>query len=321
MTHEMKTGRTRSTPSRRTEPRHRPLRRLPPWLKKALPEGGAVAGTLRSMDASSVATVCEEARCPNRSECWSRHVVTFMILGKTCTRNCAFCAVDYGPAEPVDPDEPARLAEAAADLRARHVVITSVTRDDLPDEGAGQFAACIQAVRERLPDATVEVLTPDVHARPECIDRICAAGPNVYNHNVETVERLSERIRPQADYHRSLDVLRIVKRTYPDILTKSGLLIGLGERRYEMNAALAALRDVGCDVVTIGQYLQPTPVHWPVARYWRPEEFDDVAEHARKLGFASVVAGPFVRSSYNAAEAMATAGTPRRPTEREDPIG
>ena len=234
-----------------------------------------------------------------------------MILGSTCTRQCAFCAVEHGRPGPVDRDEPSRLAAAAETLGARHIVITSVTRDDLPDEGAGQFAASVRAVRERLADATVEVLPPDLHARPECIAVICQAAPEVYNHNVETVERLTPQIRPQADYRRSLAVLATVKRLDPTRLTKSGLMLGMGEREDEVDRTLAELRSVGCDIVTIGQYLQPTPDHWPVARYWRPEAFESIGERARELGFAAVESGPFVRSSYNAARAAATAGAAR----------
>ena len=280
-----------------------PTRRLPSWLKKRLPAGGSLAETARLVRASGLTTVCEEARCPNRAECWSRHVVTFMIMGNRCTRRCAFCAVDHGRPEPLDPSEPHRVADAVAKLGIRHVVVTSVTRDDLPDEGADAFAETVRAVRNRLPDGAVEVLPPDMHARVECIDRICAAGPTVYNHNLETVERLTPQIRPQAEYRRSLDVLRIVKRRHPHVLTKTGLLVGLGESRSEVESTLRDARAAGCDIVTIGQYLQPTPAHWPVARYWPPEEFDAMREYARGLGFASVLSGPFVRSSYHAAEA------------------
>jgi lipoic acid synthetase len=285
----------------------RPVRRLPAWLKKRLPAGGTIAETTRSVRSGRLATVCEAARCPNHAECWSRRVVTFMIMGRWCTRSCAFCAVGHGDPEPLEVDEPRRVAEAAAELGVRHVVVTSATRDDLADEGADAFARTIEALRSRLPGATVEVLTPDMHARLECIDRICAAGPAVYNHNLETVESLTPRIRPQADYDRSLEVLRIVKRRHPQIVTKTGLMVGLGESRAEVRAALADARDAGCNVVTIGQYLQPTRAHWSVARYYRPEEFDEMAEEACSLGFRSVLSGPFVRSSYHAAEAMADA--------------
>lgn len=298
---------TEQDDTRRRTDQHPPRRRLPAWLKRNLPSGGVVAGTGRTVRTSHLETVCEQARCPNRTECWSRRVVTFMILGKRCTRHCAFCAVEHGIPAPPNPDEPQRLAETLRSLGVRHVVITSVTRDDLPDEGAGAFADCVRAVHDLSRDITVEVLPPDLHARCDCIETICEAGPAVFNHNIETVARLSPTIRPQADYGRSLEVLRIVKRIRPGLLTKSGLLLGLGEHDDEVRATLDDLRSAGCDIVTLGQYLQPTPAHWPVARYWRPEEFDQIATVARSLGFASVVAGPFVRSSYHAAEAMDTA--------------
>ncbi|MBN1343596.1 MAG: lipoyl synthase [Phycisphaerae bacterium] len=288
-------------------PTDRPGRRLPPWLKKRLPAGKTLAETTRSVRSAGLATVCEAARCPNHAECWSRRVVTFMIMGRHCTRRCAFCAVDHGAPGPLDPDEPRRVAEAAAELGVRHVVVTSVTRDDLSDEGAGAFARTVEALRARLDSVTVEVLPPDMHARIDCIDRVCAAGPAVFNHNLETVASLAPRIRPQADYARSLEVLRIVKRRHPDIVTKTGLMVGLGETVDEIHAALADARAAGCDVVTIGQYLQPTRTHLPVVRYYRPEEFDALADRARDLGFASVMSGPFVRSSYRAGEAMVDA--------------
>jgi len=255
-------------------------------------------------------TVCVEARCPNLSECWSRHVATFMILGEKCTRRCRFCAVTTARPDPPDPEEPLRLAEAAAKLGLRHVVITSVARDDLPDEGAGHFARCIVAVRTRLPHATVEVLVPDFHARSECIETVLAAGPQVFNHNVETVPSLHRRVRPQAKYARSLETLRIAKAVRPEVTTKSGIMVGLGEGRDELLAVFRDLRAVGCDLLTIGQYLKPTADagHLPVERYYRPEEFAELAERARELGFAGVASGPFVRSSYLAEELYARPG-------------
>lgn len=277
-----------------------PRRRLPAWLKKRLPTTPVLAQTTEVVAGSGVATVCEEARCPNRPECWSRRAATFMILGDRCTRRCRFCAVTTARPDPPSPTEPDRLAEAVARLRLRHVVITAVSRDDLPDEGAAHFAACVRAVRDRLPDATIEVLPADFHARPECIERLVAARPDVYNHNIETVERLSPRIRPQAKYRRSLDVLRIVRQLAPDMLTKSGIMVGLGETRDELLRTFEDLRSVGCEILTIGQYLQPSPHHYPVARYLPPDEFAELAEAARALGFLAVAAGPFVRSSYNA---------------------
>jgi lipoic acid synthetase len=251
---------------------------------------------------SGVATVCQEARCPNLTECWSHQTATFMILGDRCTRRCRFCAVQTARPEPPAPDEPERLAEAVARLVLRHVVITAVARDDLPDEGAGQFAACIRAVRAEAPAATIEVLPADLHARRELIAMVCEAGPDVYNHNLETVERLTPAVRPQAKYRRSLEVLRLVKEAYPTITTKSGLMVGLGETSDELRQALEDLRAVGCDIVTIGQYLQPTPEHAPTVRFYEPAEFEALADLGRQLGFAGVAAGPFVRSSYNASE-------------------
>jgi lipoic acid synthetase len=271
-------------------------------LKRPLPIGGEMAATRRVVAASGVATVCEEARCPNLTECWSHRTATFMILGDKCTRRCHYCAVHTAKPDPVEADEPQRLATAVAELGLRHVVITAVARDDLEDEGAGQFAACVRAVHEKAPQATVEVLPADFHARRECIETVCAARPDVFNHNLETVERLTPVVRPQAKYGRSLDVLRIVKALRPNMPTKSGLMVGLGETDDELRQSLADLRTAGCDVVTLGQYLQPTPKHAPIARFYRPEEFEALAEACRAMGFLGVASGPFVRSSYNAAE-------------------
>lgn len=261
-----------------------------------------MAATRRVVAASGVATVCEEARCPNLTECWSKRTATFMILGDRCTRCCRFCAVSTARPEPPAADEPDRLAEAVARLGLRHVVITAVARDDLADEGAGHFAACIRAVRARAPEATIEVLPADFHARPECIATVCDARPDVFNHNIETVERLTPIVRPQAKYRRSLDVLRLVKSHDPGIPTKSGLMVGLGETADELRQTLVDLREAGCSIVTIGQYLQPTPEHTPIARFYEPAEFDFWAAQAREIGFPSVASGPFVRSSYHAGE-------------------
>lgn len=277
-------------------------RRLPPWLKRPLPLGGTMGVTREVVARSGVATVCEEARCPNLTECWSHKTATFMILGDHCTRRCHFCAVGTARPEPPEADEPGRLAEAVAELGLRHAVITAVARDDLDDEGAGHFAACVRAVRGWAPEATIEVLPADFHARRDLIELLCDAEPDVYNHNIETVERLSPSVRPQARYRRSLEVLRIVKDLRPTMPTKSGLMVGLGETQEELRQTLVDLRDVGCDVVTIGQYLQPTREHAPVVRFYPPEEFDRLAETARAMGFLGVASGPFVRSSYNAAD-------------------
>ncbi len=279
-----------------------PKRRLPPWLRRPLPAGAVLHATAATVSRSGVATVCQDARCPNLGECWSRRTATFMILGRRCTRACRFCAVETARPAPPAADEPERLAAACADLGLRHVVITAVARDDLPDEGAGHFARCVRAIRSRCPRAAIEVLPADFHARPECIAALVEARPDVYNHNVETVERLTPAVRPQARYRRSLDVLRIVKELSPGMTTKSGMMVGLGETREEILATFADLRAVGCDMLTVGQYLAPSPAHAPVARYYPPAVFDELAAEARRLGFVRVAAGPFVRSSYHAAE-------------------
>jgi lipoic acid synthetase len=246
-------------------------------------------------------TVCENARCPNRPECYARRTATFMILGNVCTRPCGFCSVPRGTPEQLEDDEPARVAEASARLGLRHVVITSVTRDDLPDGGADHFSRCILAVRERT-GAAVEVLTPDFLGDTAAIDRVLEARPEVYNHNMETVPRLYRKVRGRAEYQRSLDLLAHVKRRAPEVVTKSGLMLGLGETTEELLDVLADLRAVGCDTLTLGQYLAPTLKHIPVVRYVPPEEFDALAVLARSLGFAQVASGPFVRSSYHADE-------------------
>jgi lipoic acid synthetase len=275
-----------------------PGRRLPRWLRKPLPPGDELVRTQRLIRGLKLNTVCAEAKCPNLSECWSRRTATFMILGDRCTRRCNFCAVSKEPPLPPAEDEPQRLADAAAALKLRHVVITSVTRDDLPDEGAGHFARCIAAVRECLPEATIEVLVPDFHARPECVQKVCDARPEVFNHNIETVRSQTARVRPQAGYERSLKTLELAKATGPGMRTKSGVMVGLGETRDELIETFRDLLHVGCTMLTIGQYLRPTPRNIEVARYLPPEEFEQLGEIARRMGFAAVASGPFVRSSY-----------------------
>lgn len=283
-------------------PSEGPRRRLPPWLKRPLPSGDFVH-TTQVVEESGVATVCQEARCPNLSECWSKRHATFMILGDKCTRRCHYCAVATARPEPPEADEPDRLAEAVGRLNLRHVVITAVARDELADEGAGHFARCVTAIHERCPTTTVEVLPADFHARRECIEVLCEAGPELYNHNLEMVERLTPRLRPQGKYRRSLEVLRIAKEIAPQMMTKSGVMVGLGETIDELHRSFEDLRGVGCDVLTVGQYLQPTmDRHAPVARYYTPDEFERLGEYARGMGFVSVASGPFVRSSYNAGE-------------------
>jgi lipoic acid synthetase len=283
----------------------RPKRRLPPWLKRPLPEPGMAytSGTIADLRLN---TVCESARCPNRTECWSQQTATFMILGNVCTRPCGFCSVAKGKTEALELDEPERVAEAAERLGLRYVVITSVTRDDLPDGGAEHFAKCIHAVRERT-GAAVEVLTPDFLGDTAAIDRVIEARPDVFNHNTETVPRLYHRVRRNAAYQRTLDLLARVKEKAPDMPTKSGLMLGLGETTEELLDVCADLRAVGCDMLTLGQYLQPSPEHLPVERYVPPEEFDAIGELVRGLGFSMVASGPFVRSSYHAGEMAAEA--------------
>jgi lipoic acid synthetase len=275
--------------------------RLPAWLKRNLPRGNEnffTHGLLREL---RLETVCENARCPNRPECYARRTATFMILGNVCTRPCGFCSVPRGEPLELEDDEPARVAEAALRLGLKHVVITSVTRDDLPDGGADHFYRCVLAVRART-GAVVEVLTPDFLGDTAAIDRVLEAGPEVYNHNVETVPRLYRKVRGRAEYRRSLDLLAHVKRRSPRTTTKSGLMLGLGETTDELLEVLADLRSVHCDTLTLGQYLAPTLKHIPVARFVPPAEFDALAVLARSLGFAHVASGPFVRSSYHADE-------------------
>jgi lipoic acid synthetase len=276
-------------------------RRLPDWLKRPLPRGNENSFTDHLLRELNLETVCENARCPNRPECYARRTATFMILGNVCTRPCGFCSVPRGEPLDLEDDEPERVAEAATRLGLRHVVITSVTRDDLPDGGADHFRRCVLAVRRRT-GAAVEVLTPDFLGDAAAIDRVLEAEPDVFNHNTETVPRLYRKVRGRADYRRTLDVLHRVRRSRPGIVTKSGLMLGLGETAEELFEVFADLRSVGCDVLTLGQYLAPTLKHIPVARFVPPAEFDSLAELARTLGFRQVVAGPFVRSSYHADE-------------------
>jgi lipoic acid synthetase len=278
-----------------------PSQRLPSWLKKPLPRGNENFFTHDLLRELRLETVCENARCPNRPECYSRRTATFMILGNVCTRPCGFCAVPRGEPEQLEDDEPERVAEAAYRLRLKHVVITSVTRDDLPDGGSDHFYRCVLAVRERT-GAVVEVLTPDFLGNRRAVDRVLEAAPEVFNHNTETVPRLYKKVRGRAEYQRTLDVLAYVKRQSPQTVTKSGLMLGIGETIGELLDVLADLRAVHCDVLTLGQYLAPTLKHIPVARFLPPAEFDELAALARSLGFSQVASGPFVRSSYHADE-------------------
>jgi lipoyl synthase len=289
-----------------------PVRRLPSWLKRKLPRGNGNFYTEQLLRELRLETVCENARCPNRPECYARRTATFMILGNVCTRPCGFCSVPRGTPEALEDDEPERVADAVARLGLRHVVITSVTRDDLADGGADHFRRCVLAVRQRT-GAAVEVLTPDFLGDRAAIDRVLEAAPEVYNHNLETVPRLYKKVRGRAAYQRSLDLLGHVKQRSPQIVTKSGLMLGLGETVEELFEVFADLRGVGCDTLTLGQYLAPTLKHIPVARYVPAEEFDALAARARTLGFKQVVAGPFVRSSYHADEMVPSHAHTNRP--------
>lgn len=279
-----------------------PAGRLPRWLKRNVPKGNANHFTSRLLEELRLETVCDNAKCPNRMECYSQKTATFMILGNICTRPCGFCAVKRGHGEALEADEPERLAEASARLGLKHVVITSVTRDDLPDGGAEHYYQCVLAVRKRT-GATVEVLTPDFVGHKHALDRVIEAAPEVFNHNTETVPRLYRRVRgPKSDYKWTLGFLKRVKQLNPAIRTKSGLMLGLGESREEILEVLADLREVDCDFLTLGQYLQPSQKLLPVQRYLPPEEFDELGEIAKQLGFSQVASGPFVRSSYHARE-------------------
>jgi lipoic acid synthetase len=274
--------------------------RLPKWLRRPLPQAG-MQFTSNVISDLRLETVCESAKCPNRTECWSQKTATFMILGNVCTRPCGFCSVLKGKTETVEPDEPDRVAEAATRLGLKYVVITSVTRDDLDDGGANHFYECVSAVRKQT-GAKVEVLTPDFRGSRAAIHRVIESRPDVFNHNTETVPRLYDRVRRNADYRRTLDLLRQVKEEAPEIPTKSGLMLGLGETREELLDVCSDLRSVGVDMLTLGQYLQPTAAHLPVERYVPPEEFDEIGVQVKKLGFTMVASGPFVRSSYHAGE-------------------
>ncbi|MBM4017765.1 MAG: lipoyl synthase [Planctomycetes bacterium] len=314
----------------------RSLTPFPPWLRKRISARGEAEAVRRLLAELGLATVCSGARCPNLPECFARGTATFLILGSSCTRSCRFCAIEKRPPGPPRGDEPEAVAEASARLNLRHVVITSVTRDDLADGGAGHFARTIRAVRARLPQAAIEVLTPDFRGDEAAIDAVLLARPDIFNHNVETVPRLYPSVRPEADYRRSLGVLAHAKawasrQAGPEARsaaggtpagaaaaaghgtagpatvfhTKSGLMLGLGETPDEVRAVLGDLRGAGCDIVTIGQYLSPSPAHQPAARFAAPEEFAAWQAEARALGFAAVASGPFVRSSYQAESVFA----------------
>jgi lipoic acid synthetase len=270
------------------------------WLRRRLPSGPEYEQVRQLLRTRDLHTVCQEAHCPNQFECYARGTATFMILGDRCSRSCRFCAVRHEPPGPLDPDEPERVAEAVALLDLRYAVITSVTRDDLPDGGASVFAATIGAIRRRRPTTLVEVLIPDLQGDRRALETILAAGPQVLNHNVETVPRLYPLVRPQARYARSLEVLAAVQRSRPRMICKSGLMLGLGETGVELRQVWRDLIRAGCDILTMGQYLQPSPANLPVTRFLPPEEFAMLQDEALACGFVGVAAGPFVRSSYQA---------------------
>jgi lipoic acid synthetase len=279
-----------------------PVRRLPPWLRQNLAPGGGHGETAALIAELGLETVCSSAKCPNRLECWSQRTATFMILGNVCTRPCGFCSVPKGKTEALEADEPQRVAEAARRLGLAHVVITSVTRDDLPDGGAEHFRRTIVAVREAT-GAVVEVLVPDFLGKPGALERVMEAAPDVFNHNTETVPRLYRAVRGRKSvYAWTLELLAAAKRLRPDMKTKSGLMLGLGETREELLDVLADLLDHGVDFLTLGQYLQPTADALPVDRYVPPEEFDELGRLAQRMGFRNVASGPLVRSSYHARE-------------------
>jgi len=272
----------------------------PDWLRKRLPVGADVQAMEGNLEQNRIHTICQEACCPNQGKCFSRGVATFLILGKVCTRNCRFCAVGSGTPEAPDSGEPRRLAAEVLRLRLRFVVITSVTRDDLPDGGAGHFARVIETLRRECPGVGIEVLVPDFQGSSAALRTVVDAAPEVLNHNVETVPRLYASVRPQADYRRSMNLLREAKAMNPSLTTKSGLMVGLGETREEVLEVMVDLRSASCDVITIGQYLRPSTAHHPVAEYVRPEFFEQYRLEALRSGFRAAAASPFVRSSYRA---------------------
>ncbi len=278
----------------------------PPWLKKRIPPFQNLQKVKSILEQTDLHTVCEEARCPNLGECFSRGTSTFLILGRVCTRNCGFCAVEHGVPVPTDGTEPERVAQAVQKMGLQYVVITSVTRDDLPDGGASLFAKTIQTIRALNPKIKVEVLIPDFKGDLTSLKAVLKEYPDVLNHNIETISRLYPRVRPQADYSRSLNLLKSSKKSHPYILTKSGFMLGLGETKEEVLELLRDLREVGCDFLTIGQYLQPRPDRLPVVRFVPPEEFGEYKRIGEGMGFRAVASGPFVRSSFHAFEMFKT---------------
>ena len=279
----------------------------PSWLKKSLPKGGDYQRVRRLLFNAGLHTVCQEANCPNMFECFSKNTSTFMILGSECTRNCRFCNVTPGSPLSVDSDEPMRVAKAALELKLKYVVVTSVTRDDLEDGGASHFADTIKAIKATLPDSPkVEVLIPDFQGNIKALKIVVSANPDVLNHNIETVPSLYPIARPEANYQQSLDLLRFVNTIDASMPVKSGIMVGLGETMEELEQTLTDLYHHGCDIITLGQYLQPTKAHLNVEKYYSPVEFKQLEKKARQIGFKKVAAGPFVRSSYNAQDLFAS---------------
>ena len=274
----------------------------PPWLKKRITLGPNIQKVSALLNETQLHTVCQEAHCPNLPECFSRRTATFMIMGNICSRNCRFCAVTHGNPAPLDEEEPQRVAFAAEQLGLEYVVITSVTRDDLPDGGAKHFAKTVHTIKEQRPKTVVELLIPDFLGNPSSLETILSTPPDVLNHNVETIPRLYPRVRPQADYRRSLELLQGVRSRNASMLTKSGLMLGFGERESEVIRVMQDLLDIGCRLLTLGQYLQPSKQHHPVIRYLHPEEFEGYKALGENMGFLEVSSGPFVRSSFRAAQ-------------------
>lgn len=276
-------------------------RRLPDYLKRPIIDTDKTRTVRKILKTKCLNTVCENARCPNKNECYTKNTATFLIMGNDCTRNCKYCNISCARPEPLDLVEPKHVAEAVQALGLKYAVITSVTRDDLPDGGAEHFANCIYEIRKLCPDTKIEILTPDFKGNKDCLDIIIKAHPDVFNHNIEAVRDIFKSVRPQGDYECSLEVLKYVKDN-SDILTKSGLIIGLGETFEQVEQTLIDLKNVGCDIVTIGQYIQPSKHHLEVAKYYTPEEYDKLKELANKVGIKNHQIGPLVRSSYRAAE-------------------
>lgn len=276
-------------------------RRLPDYLKRPIIDTDKTRTVRKILKTKCLNTVCENARCPNKNECYTKNTATFLIMGNDCTRNCKYCNISCARPEPLDLEEPKHVAEAVQALGLKYAVITSVTRDDLPDGGAEHFANCIYEIRKLCPDTKIEILTPDFKGNRDCLDVIIKAHPDVFNHNIEAVRDIFKSVRPQGDYECSLEVLKYVKDN-SNILTKSGLIIGLGETFEQIEQTLIDLKNVGCDIVTIGQYIQPSKHHLEVAKYYTPEEYNKLKELANKVGIKNHQIGPLVRSSYRAAE-------------------